>query len=60
MTFINKKTLAQYLQCSYKTACKEYANYLLYAGKKENQKLTIFDLSKIDDLEIKQIKEMIS
>lgn len=49
--FVNKKEFENYLGCSNKTALKKYKLYLVdLAGKSESQELTIYDLSKIDDL----------
>ena len=56
--FVNKKEFENYLGCSHNTALKKYDIYLIdIAGKSENQELTIYDLSKIDDLPLDLVKQ---
>jgi hypothetical protein len=55
--FVNKLEFQYYLGCSYKTAIKKYDFYLSLAGKAEGQEITIYDLSKLDDLPLDVVKD---
>lgn len=59
IVFINIKQFAIYQGVSEKTASKLYKMYLDLVGKKDFQKLSIYDLAKIDFLEVEQIKNII-
>lgn len=48
--FVNKSEFESYKGCSTPTALKKYAMYLDLANKQPTQELTIYDLSRIDDV----------
>jgi hypothetical protein len=57
--FVTRKELQNYLSCSNKTAIKKYKWYLEKSEKDHDQELTIYDLSRIDDLPIQVVKQKI-
>lgn len=55
--FVNKQEFTNYIGCSYKTGRAKYDIYLELAHKDTSQDLTIYDLSKIDDVDLEVVKE---
>lgn len=48
--WVNRKEFQNYKGVSHVTSSKQYKLYLELASKDEKQELTIYDLSRIDDL----------
>ena len=55
--FLTRKEFQNYKGCSHGTALKQYKKYLEKAGKDEDQELTFYDLSRIDNLPLDIIKQ---
>lgn len=54
--FVNRKELQNYLSVSQNTVTKKYKLYLELCDKDEKQELTIYDLSKVDDVPLDRVK----
>ena len=57
--FVNKSQFKSYLGCSENTAYTKYDLYLKLAGKDKKQQLTIFDLSRLDDVPLDSVKNIL-
>ena len=55
--FITRKELQNYLACSHNTAGEKYKAYLKKAEKDIDQQLTLYDLSRIDNLPLDIVKQ---
>jgi hypothetical protein len=55
--FITRKEFQNYRGCSLNTATKKYREYLKKADKDKDQELTIYDLSRIDNLPVEIVKQ---
>lgn len=54
---INKTEFKNYKECSPMTARKEYKKYLELSGKSVEQKLNIYDVSRIDNVPLEIVKQ---
>lgn len=57
MIHINKSQFQQYMDCNKNTASVYYDLYLELANKDKRLKLTIYDVSQIDDVPVEEIKK---
>lgn len=55
--WVNRKELQNYKNVSHNTGLKQYKLYLDLAEKDDRQELTIYDLSRIDDLPLEVVKQ---
>lgn len=55
--WVNREEFQNYKGVSHVTGSKQYKLYLELAGKNEKQELTIYDLSRIDDLPLDIVKQ---
>lgn len=55
--FVSRKEFQNYKSVSYNTALSHYKLYSELCNKDERQDLTIYDLSKIDDVPIDIVKQ---
>jgi hypothetical protein len=55
--FVNKLEFENYKGCSHPTALKKYDLYLDLVNKTKEQELTIYDLSRVDDLPLDIVKQ---
>lgn len=55
--FVNKKEFQNYKAVSHPTSAKEYRLYQEICGKDKRLELSIYDLSKIDDVPIDVVKQ---
>lgn len=55
--FVNKKEFQNYKEVSYNTALSQYKLYIELCSKEVRQELTIFDISKLDDVPIDVVKQ---
>ena len=54
---VSRKELQSYLECSQPTASDKYKIYQELSGKDKRLELTVYDLSKIDDLPLEVVKQ---
>lgn len=57
--YLLRKHLQAYFQCSEETARKRYRQLLDKAGKDMDQKLTMFDIQRIEKVPIEYVKKRI-